>query len=341
MDSISQAALGAAVGEAVLGREVGNKAILWGAIAGTLPDLDVLAHPFMTEVAQLSWHRGWSHSLIIHAIVAPLFGWLLWRLYKRRQGSYAGWTTLALLGLWTHALLDAFTVYGTQLFRGMTDHPFGWNAISIIDPLYTLPLVVGMIMVLVSRRNQSRRFRWNTLGLAMSTLYLAIAVGVKMHVTGVFQDSLRDQGIAFQRTMTTPTLFNIILWRCTAEAEAGYHVGYYSLLDKESAVDTRFIARNEDLLLAPESEAVKKLRWFSRGYYTVTMQDTLPVVHDLRFGKISVDSPESDDYIFSWVVYADEPARGSQTARIEQVEPSVKAPGRVFQRLFTRIQGTH
>ena len=116
MDSLTQIVLGAAVGEAVLGKKVGNKAMLYGAIAGTIPDLDVLARYFVDTVTATEWHRGFSHSIFFSVLFAPIFGWLIFRLERKREASFKDWSWLMFWGLFTHPILDAFTTWGTQLF---------------------------------------------------------------------------------------------------------------------------------------------------------------------------------------------------------------------------------
>ena len=76
MDSLTQIVLGASVGEAILGKKIGNKAMLWGAIAGTIPDLDVLLRYFTDEISSTQMHRGFSHSIVFAVLIAPLLGWI-------------------------------------------------------------------------------------------------------------------------------------------------------------------------------------------------------------------------------------------------------------------------
>ena len=116
MDSLTQVVLGASVGELILGKKLGNKALLWGAIAGTIPDLDVLASPFMDMVGELTFHRSITHSFLFAVIVSPLLGLLLARLYKKDNASWQEWGWLFFWGFVTHALLDSCTTWGTQLF---------------------------------------------------------------------------------------------------------------------------------------------------------------------------------------------------------------------------------
>ena len=120
MDSLTQIVLGAAVGEAVLGKKVGNKAMLYGAIAGTIPDLDVIARYFVDTVTATEWHRGFSHSILFSVLFAPLFGYLVWKLHRKAEATWRDWSLLFFLGLFTHPILDAFTTWGTQLFWPFT-----------------------------------------------------------------------------------------------------------------------------------------------------------------------------------------------------------------------------
>jgi inner membrane protein len=133
MDSLTQVALGGAVGYAVLGSKVGRKAIIWGAILGTLPDLDVLL-PYAGEVESFTYHRGFSHSLLVHLLASPVIVWLILKLHTTTQQYKKHWFWLVFLCLSTHAALDSFTVYGTQLMWPFTEHPFGVSNLFIIDP---------------------------------------------------------------------------------------------------------------------------------------------------------------------------------------------------------------
>ena len=116
MDSLTQIVLGAAVGEATLGKKVGNKAMFWGAVAGTIPDLDVIANFFVDNVTANELHRGFSHSILFSILMAPIFGWIIAKLYKNKEADWKDWSKLMFWGLFTHPILDAFTTWGTQLF---------------------------------------------------------------------------------------------------------------------------------------------------------------------------------------------------------------------------------
>ena len=146
MDSITQLTLGAAIGEATLGRSVGRKAAAWGAALGTLPDLDVLSSPFVDDYTQLVLHRGFSHSVFFALAGGAAIAYGLAKLHAKFGVSFGRWFLFTFLALFTHALLDGFTVYGTQLLNPVSNFPFAWNSIFIIDPLYTVPLLLGLVV---------------------------------------------------------------------------------------------------------------------------------------------------------------------------------------------------
>src|SRR5690606_7689567 len=119
-----------------LGKKVGNKAMLYGAIAGTIPDLDTFAGYFVDLVTATEIHRGFTHSIVFAVLSAPVFGWLIHRMERRADASWKDWSWLMFWGLLTHPLLDSFTTWGTQLFWPL-DVRLDFKTIAVIDPLYT------------------------------------------------------------------------------------------------------------------------------------------------------------------------------------------------------------
>ena len=120
MDSLTQIVLGASVAEATLGKKIGNKAILLGAIAGTIPDLDIITRFFVDDLTASVMHRGFSHSLIFPFIAVPIMAAILNKVYYKYQNvSYFDWLKMFFLSIITHPLLDAQTTWGTQLFLSL------------------------------------------------------------------------------------------------------------------------------------------------------------------------------------------------------------------------------
>ena len=284
MDSVTQLALGAAVGEAVLGRKVGSRAIMWGALCGTLPDLDVFV-PFAGPVEAFTYHRSFSHSILVAALVTPLVVWPILKLHPNTVPQRRGWLLLVYLALATHALLDCFTVYGTQILWPLDPTPVSWSTVFIIDPAYTVPLLIGVTCALAAKRTANWGHPANAIGLALSTLYLAWSVGAKLYVDGVARDSLAQQGIRSSAMLSGPGPFNTILWRVIAMGEDGYYEGIYSLLDHDRSMRFARYPNQPQLLRGLEAHwPVRRLQWFTKGFYAVGLEGDAIVMTDLRMG---------------------------------------------------------
>ena len=283
MDIVTQIALGAAVGEATLGRKVGWRAPVWGGLCGLLPDLDVL-WPFADPVSAFTWHRGYTHALAVLVLATPVVAWAVVRIHPATRPFRRGWLRLALLALVTHPLLDCFTVYGTQIFLPFSDLPVGWSTIFIIDPAFSVPVILGVLAALVLSRERGLGHRLNHAGLAIGVAWLALTLVIKAHVDRVAGDSLPAGVTGY---LTTPSPFNAVLWRVVAmTADGRYLEGYYSLLDSEPRVS--FVSRpdgHERLEPLRNAAAVARLIWFSRGFFSGRELGSGEIVlSDLRMG---------------------------------------------------------
>jgi inner membrane protein len=293
MDSLSQVALGAAVGVAVMGRRTAAwKAALWGGLCGTLPDLDAFID-HGDAIRNMTQHRAETHALFWLTLAAPPIAWVVARV-SGEGALFRRWWLAVWLALVTHPMLDTMTVYGTQLALPFSDRPYGVGSVFIIDPLYTLPLLVGLALVLF--RRDGRGLRWNAAGLVLSTAYLAWGVAAQQHVQQIAEASLRAQGIAAQRVLVTPTAFNSVLWRVVAMEPDAYHEGFHSLLDKEPRMRFDRFARGEQLYRELQHDGrVQRIAWFSGGYFKLWERDGQVGITDLRMGQ-------EPSYTFSFVI---------------------------------------
>ena len=189
MDSVTQLVLGAAVGEATLGRKIGNRALLWGAALGTLPDLDVFV-PLGDVVSDFIYHRSASHSLFVLALLTPLLAWVATRIHTDTRQLFKRWMLAIYLVFVTHVLLDSLTAYGTQIFWPISSLPVSISTIFIIDPFYTVPLLIGVIAALVMSRDSPRGHNINRWGLIVSSAYLAWTLVAKVIVDHRFEEEL-------------------------------------------------------------------------------------------------------------------------------------------------------
>ena len=284
MDSLSQAVLGAAVAAACVPARHRRKALLLGAALGTLPDLDVLID-YGDGVSNMTFHRGFSHSLF----VLPLVGALLWVALRAawapvREAPRA-WLVAVLLTLITHPLLDAFTVYGTQVFWPLSTPPVMGGSLFIIDPLYTLPLLVAMLVAAFAGE-APRGAVALAFGLSLSTAYAGWSVIAQRHVDSIAAASLAGTAHADAPRLVVAMPFNTLLWRIVVLTPGGYLEGERSLVADAGPI--RFIQHRFNRTLLHEAGdvwAVQRLLWFSHGFQRADVVDGELRLADLRMGQ--------------------------------------------------------
>ena len=282
MDSITQAVLGASIQGALLGRWQGRKALLYGAALATLPDLDVIME-YGDAVANMTYHRGFSHSLFVLSAFALLLTWLI-----RRFRPHPGYSTNRLfLTLWlvliTHPLLDALTSYGTQLFWPLMPTPTAWSSLFIIDPLYSVPLIMAVIISLFTGL-RAQSWRVPAVALAVSTLYIGFSLAGKFMAEQRVERELARQGIQAEQLFTTPTPLNTLLWRVIVLDGEDYHEALVGWFDDEPPQLQRLprgTHLREHLTNAPMHE---RLEWFTGGVLRYDQIGDRLVVTDLRLG---------------------------------------------------------
>ena len=335
MDSLTQIVLGASVGEAVLGKKVGNKAILWGAIAGTIPDLDVILRSFTDEISATQMHRGFSHSIVFAVLIAPLLGWIAKKIhFKLKDVSFKDWTKLFFWTTVTHPLLDAHTTWGTQFFWPF-NYRLAYQNIFVVDPLYTLPFLILLIIVMSLKKENPKRSKFNTIGLSVSTTYLLLTLIFKWISFQEFKEGLQNQQIEYVEMDTKPSPLNAILWSSLIETDNGYRTAYYSLFDKQEITYSKEFLKNHNLLEPYlEQKVIKQLIDISAGWYRIEEKNGKLLFWDLRFGQMGMDVNNAS---FLWYYELNIDKIGNVKAVKRQ--PEIKNFKMVFKELLIRIKG--
>ncbi|MCA0393706.1 MAG: metal-dependent hydrolase [Proteobacteria bacterium] len=297
MDSVTQILLGASVAGAVVPAAHRRAAMLAGAALGTLPDLDSFPIQLFTDdpVALMTLHRGFSHSLF----VLPLVAWAIWAFYRGRGGRVAEsprrWFWAIQLSLVTHPLLDAFTVYGTQLLWPLATPPVMWSSVFIIDPGYTLWLLLGVVVAIFAGTKPVAG-RALVAGLVLSTAYLGWSLVAKAVVEREAARSLAALGLQDAPRFSVPMPFNTLLWRVVAMTPDGFVEGEHSLVaDARSIAFRHHDSDTEALAQVAGFPAVRRLAWFNRGFMKAQVRDGQLVLSDLRMGA-------EPDYSFNFAV---------------------------------------
>lgn len=295
MDSLTQFTLGAALGEACLGRKAGVKAALIGGVCATLPDLDSLV-PYGSAVASFTYHRSFSHSLIVLSLLSPILAWVVMKLVKPPSGQRPHWFLLIFVALVTHPLLDVFTVYGTQLLWPLYVYPFSGSSIFIVDPLYTLLLALGVLLAVTTPRRSHQRPWFNWAGILLSCAYLSWGVAARFHVESSMRDELEERGLAFERLLATPAPLNTVLWRVVVMVEDGYWEAFFPMTQGREGLEMHFQPDDKSLLAGLENHwPVERLKWFTHGFYSVRERAGEVLISDLRMGL-------EPDYVFTFRV---------------------------------------
>ena len=335
MDSLTQIVLGASVGEAVLGKKVGNKAILWGAIAGTIPDLDVILRSFTDEISATQMHRGFSHSIVFAVLIAPLLGWVAKKIhFKLEDVSFKDWTKLFFWTTVTHPLLDAHTTWGTQFFWPF-NYRLAYQNIFVVDPFYTLPFLGFLIIVMTLKKENPKRSKFNTIGLSVSSTYLILTLIFKWVSFQEFKQGLENQKIEYVEMDTKPSPLNAILWSSLIETDKGYRTAYYSLFDKQEITYSKEFLKNHNLLEPYlEKKVIKQLIDISAGWYRIEEKNGKLLFWDLRFGQMGMDVNNAS-FLWYYELNIDENGNVSVIKR----QPEIKNFKLVFKELFNRITG--
>ena len=330
MDSFTQIALGIAVAEVCAGKQLKNKTFLYGAILGTLPDLDVLVGMFLNPVDAVLIHRGISHSLFLFLLVSPLFGWLISKLEKDKISIMRA-TNMAFWGLFTHVLLDMFTSWGTQILWPL-EQRFALKTIFVIDPFYTIPLVIAIVYVWKTN-NESFRYKYIIRGLLISSSYLLLSCFIKLYAVSQFEKALKNQGIQYSEIIVKPTAFNLILWNANIATNDNYLLSDYSLFDTQAI---SFVAYNKNNVLEKQligNPDFEKLKKASEGWYIISQKGEDLYFNDLRFGLLN-DKPTNPQFAFSYQF-----VQNNSEMHAKEVPKSKSDGKRLLQKIFTRLKG--
>ncbi|MBE7691063.1 metal-dependent hydrolase [Tenacibaculum piscium] len=331
MDSLTQIILGAAVGEAVLGRKIGNKAMFYGAIAGTIPDLDVLASFFTDKVTALYIHRGFTHSIVFSVLFAPIFAWIVTRYEKYK--NFKNWTWLFFLAFVTHPILDAHTTWGTQLFWPF-DIRLAFKTIFVIDPLYTIPFLVFLIFAMTQKRVHKKRAFYNKMGLIISSSYLVLTFLLKWLAFNQFEKALENQNIEYSEIDTRPSPLNTILWSANVQTEDAFLLANYSFFDTKPITFTKHLKNHHLLGNLSKNETVKRMISISEGWFTINKKNEELYYNDLRFGFLSI-KPNAENFVFKYKITVDNSGNVTFTE-----EPKDKRDGKkLITDLWIRLKG--
>ncbi len=267
MDPISQGAIGASFAQATSRTEYIRAAAIFGCLAGMAPDLDVFINSDTDPLLFLEYHRHFTHALIFIPVGALIVSAALYRLFKHpltfRQAYVASF-----VGYATHGLLDACTSYGTQLFWPFSDDRIAWNNISVVDPVFSLPLATLVVLSLI-RRSRALAI-W---GIIWALTYLALGVVQHVRAYSAAERAIQALGQEPQRLSVKPGFANLLVWKVVYELDGVYHVNAVRVGASASwcpgdQVEKLDVAKHFPDLDPQSQQArdIERFRWFSDDF---------------------------------------------------------------------------
>ena len=286
MDPLSQATIGAVAAQSTITRQDLARIGLIGALAGMAPDLDVLIQSSTDPLLQLEYHRQFTHSLVFIPIGAIVCAVAFWPFVRRHMSFKAVWFT-ALVGYATHGLLDACTTYGTLLLWPFSDARIAWNTISVVDPLFTLPLL-GFAITAALRKSQLI----GRLGMAWVAFYLSIGVIQEERALAAGEALAAQRGHAPAIVSAKPSFGNLLLWKTVYEYGDQFWVDAVRAGDSVTIIEGEHVERLNLTAAFPWLDAksqqardVERFRWFSNDYLAIDRDDPSLIV-DMRYSHL-------------------------------------------------------
>jgi inner membrane protein len=312
MDPITQGTLGAVYAQSVAKKEEIFCAFLIGALAGMAPDLDILIRSASDPMLYFRFHRHFTHSLAFIPIGAFIVSCFLHLIYFRKKLSFKENYFYSITGYATHGLLDACTSYGTLLFWPFSDFRFAWNNVSIIDPLFTLPLI-GFIFFTIKKRNPRISF----FGIAYSIFYLSLGLYQNHRALEAGKVLAQSRGHEFSRIVARPSFANLYLWKVVYEFEGYFYVdaiavGRVQKVFEGDKIQKLDLARDFPAIQAGsvQYQDIMEFKWFSDDYLVVHPYDPA-VIGDARYSV-------SPDSVFPlWGIEIDEQDTDSHIKRVD------------------------
>lgn len=292
MDSLTHIALGACMGDAFAGKQLGKRAMFLGAVAQSVPDIDFLAAFWSSDTVNLLAHRGFTHSILFVLLTSVPLGMLAERWRRPHDISLRKWIIFFAVQAFIHLLLDGMNAYGVGWFEPFSHYRVSYNWIFVADPFFSVWLGIAFTALLILKSKDRRKRKWwIEFGVGMSAVYLLYCGLNKRKIDHDVKAIFHQQSISYNRYFTTPTPFNNWLWFVVASNDSGYYIGYRSVFDKKKEMELRFLPRN-DTAMTPYldsmgKEDLRNLVRFSKGYYAIEYWGDTLVFNDLRFGQIA------------------------------------------------------
>ncbi|MBL7871488.1 MAG: metal-dependent hydrolase [Cyclobacteriaceae bacterium] len=289
MDSITHIAIGALIGDALMGKTLGKRALILGAAFQSIPDIDFICSFFLSPTENLLAHRGLTHSFMFGVFITLILAWFIKRWQRSPDLDIKKWMWFIGIEVFVHLLLDSLNAYGVGWFEPFSNKRFSFHVIFVADPLYSIWLGIACLGMLLVYKNYEKRKRFVFLGLVVSSLYLCVCLVNKAIINKRIESTFSSKGIEWKRYFATPTAFNNMLWYCVVEMDSSFYIGYSSIWDASPEISfSQFDQQRYLIENTSDDKEIENLIQFSNGYFTVErLEGEALLFNDLRFGRIA------------------------------------------------------
>jgi len=301
MDSLTHIALGACIGEAFFEKGFGKKAMFWGALAQSIPDVDFISSTWLNTSEALLAHRGFTHSILFAVLIIPIFALTADRVHRPHNIAFRTWILFFSAEVFVHLFIDGFNNYGVGWLEPFTHARYSFNTIYVADPFFSVCPGIAFFMLIILNTYSPKRTFWWKVGVIIPFIYLGYCTINKLKINHDVKEIFATQHIPHERYFTTPAPLQNWLWYVVAGNDSGYYVGFRSLFDRKKHINFQYFPRNDSLLKpVANHEDLQKLIRFSQQFYTVEKYNDTLVFNDLRFGQIIGWENPKERFVFHY-----------------------------------------
>ena len=303
MDSLTHIAIGACIGEAFFEKGFGKKAMIWGALAQSIPDIDFLAALWLNPSEALLAHRGFTHSFLFGMLSVLIFSMLAQKIHQPENISFRKWLLFFFAAIFIHLFIDAFNNYGVGWFEPFSNKRISFNTLYVVDPVFSLVVWLAAIRLFYLNRFALVRALWWKAGLLVPLLYLFISVIFKLNNDMALEKELKKRKINYTRYFSTPAPLQTFLWYNVIETDDDFLICYKSLLDDRNKITFQKYSKSLHWISSIDNhESLQRLIRFSQGYFTLEKKQDALLINDLRFGQIGGWEKPEAPFVFHFVL---------------------------------------
>jgi len=288
LDPLTQGVLGAALPQSISNKKSLGIIGILGFLSGLAPDLDIFIRSESDPILFLEFHRQFTHSLIFIPFGGLICALVLYYLISKRfKISFKDTWIYSTLGYATHGLLDACTSYGTLLFWPFSQTRIAWNNISIIDPLFTIPL---LILIVTAGLKQKKIYA--LIAILWAIFYLLLGVYQKNEAIKVGKIIAKSREHIITRITVKPSIGNLLLWKSIYETQDKFYVdairlGWSPKIFNGESIDKINIQSAFPWLMVKSQQAkdIERFKWFSNGYIAINPKNKNQIL-DIRYSTL-------------------------------------------------------